>query len=115
VEQQSTAEPLRTVKQAATELGLPYFKLARAIKGGPVPHYTIWNSRRLVRVSEIVRGPTPRRKSHPNLAHRGRPAGDELANSVLTKCCVMRIEHATAHPLMRHRQLAVGACQLAKR
>jgi hypothetical protein len=47
-------EPLRTVKQAAAEVGIPYFKLARAIKGGLIPHYTLYNSRRLVRVSEVL-------------------------------------------------------------
>jgi hypothetical protein len=47
-------EPLRSVKAAAVELGLPYFKLARAVKQGLVPSYTIYNSRRLVRISEIV-------------------------------------------------------------
>lgn len=52
--EQSKAEPLRTVKQAAAELGIPYFKLARAVKEGLVPSYTLYNSRRLVRVSEIV-------------------------------------------------------------
>jgi hypothetical protein len=47
-------EQLRNVKQAAAEIGIPYFKLARAVKAGLVPSYTICNSRRLVRVSEIL-------------------------------------------------------------
>jgi hypothetical protein len=50
----SAAEPLRTIKQAAALLEIPYFKLARAVKNGLVPHYTICNSRKLVRVSEIL-------------------------------------------------------------
>jgi hypothetical protein len=47
-------EQLRTVKQAAADLGLPYFKLNRAVKNGLIPHYSLYNSRRLVRVSEVL-------------------------------------------------------------
>jgi hypothetical protein len=47
-------EPLRSIKEAAAEIGLPYFKLARAVKNRLVPSYTIYNARRLVRVSEII-------------------------------------------------------------
>lgn len=47
------AEPLRTIKQASEELGLPYFKLNGAAKLGLVPTYTFLNGRRLVRVSEV--------------------------------------------------------------
>ena len=47
-------EKLLTVKQAAAELGLPYWKLNRSVKSGLVPSYTLLNSRRLVRLSEIL-------------------------------------------------------------
>lgn len=50
----ASVEQLRTIKQAAATLGLPYFKLARAIKKGLIPYYTLCNSRRLVRVSEVL-------------------------------------------------------------
>jgi len=49
-----STEPLKTIQEAAELLGLPYFKLNRAAKRGLIPTYTIFNSRRLVRVSEVV-------------------------------------------------------------
>lgn len=47
-------EKLCTVKEAAAQIGLPYFKLARAVRDGLIPSYTLYNSRRLVRISEIL-------------------------------------------------------------
>jgi hypothetical protein len=47
-------EPLITLKLAADALGLPYFKVQRAARAGMIPTYTVYNSRRLVRLSEIV-------------------------------------------------------------
>jgi excisionase family DNA binding protein len=43
-----------TLKQAASKLGLPYFKLQRATKAGLIPTHRILNGRRLIRLSEIV-------------------------------------------------------------
>jgi hypothetical protein len=51
---ETTVEPLLTVKAAAKTLGLPYFKLRRAVARDLVPSYRLLNSRRLVRLSEIV-------------------------------------------------------------
>jgi excisionase family DNA binding protein len=42
------------IKEAAELLGLPYWKLQRAVKRGEVPFYTFYNSRKLVRPSEVV-------------------------------------------------------------
>jgi hypothetical protein len=42
-----------TLKQAAFQLNLPYFKLQRAAKRGLFPTYKILNSRPLVRMAEI--------------------------------------------------------------
>jgi excisionase family DNA binding protein len=47
-------EPFFTIKQVASRLHLPYWKLQRAIKRGDIPSYTPFNSRRLVRLSEVV-------------------------------------------------------------
>ncbi len=47
-------EPLVTLKVAAESLGLPYFKIQRAVQSGFIPTYYVYNSRRLVRLSEVV-------------------------------------------------------------
>jgi hypothetical protein len=47
-------EPLLTLKLAAEKLGLPVFKVTRAAKAGAFPSYTLFNSRRLVHLSEVI-------------------------------------------------------------
>ena len=47
-------EPLRTIASVAKELNLPPWKLRRAAKQGVFPTYTLLNSRRLVKLSEVV-------------------------------------------------------------
>lgn len=47
-------EPFLTIKEAARRLGLPYFKLLRAVNAGAIPTYTLHNSRRLVRLPKVV-------------------------------------------------------------
>lgn len=47
-------EPLLTLKEAALALGLPYFKMQRAARLGHLPTYSLLNSRRLVRISEVI-------------------------------------------------------------
>lgn len=47
-------EPLVTFKEAAEQLGLPYFKIQRAARAGLIPTYSLLNSRRYVRVSELI-------------------------------------------------------------
>jgi hypothetical protein len=47
-------EPLITIKAAAEALGLPPWKLSRAAKHGTIPTYRVLNSRKLVKLSEVV-------------------------------------------------------------
>lgn len=47
-------EKLRTIPDAAKELGVYEWALRRAVKRGSVPHYTPFNSRKLVRLSEVI-------------------------------------------------------------
>jgi hypothetical protein len=48
------SEPFFVMAEAAEILGVPYWKLQRAVKKGLVPSYRLLNSRPLVRLSEIV-------------------------------------------------------------
>jgi len=50
----AAGQPLLTLKAAAEALNLPYFKLQRAARAGLIPTYSVYNSRRLVRLSEVV-------------------------------------------------------------
>lgn len=47
-------EGLRTITSVAKELNLPAWKLSRAAKQGLFPTYQILNSRRLVKLSEVI-------------------------------------------------------------
>jgi hypothetical protein len=47
-------EKLITLQQASDALGLPRFKLDRAARAGLIPIYRVYNSRRLVRLSEVI-------------------------------------------------------------
>jgi hypothetical protein len=50
----SAPEKLITIKEAANALGLPAWKLGRAASQGLFPTYSLLNSRRLVRLSEVI-------------------------------------------------------------
>jgi excisionase family DNA binding protein len=50
----SVAEKLLTTHEAAEVVGAHYWQLQRAIKRGDIPSYTPFNSRRLVKLSEVV-------------------------------------------------------------
>jgi excisionase family DNA binding protein len=52
--QPPTMEQFLTVREAAAVVGVAPWKLSRVVKSGSVPSYAIGNTRRLVRVSEIV-------------------------------------------------------------
>jgi hypothetical protein len=54
--QQESRNPdrLLTLKQAAESLGLPYFKLQRAARAGLIPTYRLLNSRRYVKLRDIL-------------------------------------------------------------
>jgi hypothetical protein len=47
-------EKLITIKGAADTLGLSAWKLSRAAKQGLIPTYRLLNSRRLVKLSEVL-------------------------------------------------------------
>lgn len=47
------AEPYVTVRQGAVALGIKYHALLAAVNDGTIPSYRPFNSRRLVRISEI--------------------------------------------------------------
>jgi len=45
---------LRTFNEAAKALGIPYFKVQRAARRGIIPTYSLLNSRRYVKLSDIL-------------------------------------------------------------
>ncbi|MCH4548064.1 helix-turn-helix domain-containing protein [Rhizobium changzhiense] len=47
-------EKLLTIKEAADILDAYYWQLQRAVKRGDIPSYTPFNSRKLVKLSEVV-------------------------------------------------------------
>jgi excisionase family DNA binding protein len=50
----SAPEKLITLQEAADILGCYYWQLQRAVKRGEIPSYRPFNSRKLVRLSEVV-------------------------------------------------------------
>lgn len=50
----SSTERLFSIPQAANQLGVPVSSLRRAVKAGYIPTHTIFNSRKRVRLSEII-------------------------------------------------------------
>jgi len=50
----SAPEKLISIQAAAKELGVHAWALRRAIKSGTIPAYTPFNSRKLVKLSEVV-------------------------------------------------------------
>lgn len=45
---------LITFKEAAASLGAKYWQIQRAVKSGRIPSYAPYNSRRLVKMSEVI-------------------------------------------------------------
>lgn len=45
---------LLTFHEAAAALCLPYFKIQRAAKGGLIPTYSLFNSRKYVKLTDIL-------------------------------------------------------------
>ncbi len=43
-----------TIKQAAKLLNLPYWKLLRCVKEKLIPHYSLYNKRKLVTISDVL-------------------------------------------------------------
>lgn len=50
----SAPEKLMPISQAADCVGAKYWQLGRAVKSGAIPSYTPFNSRRLVKLSEVI-------------------------------------------------------------
>jgi excisionase family DNA binding protein len=50
----SVAEKLLTIREAADIVGAHYWQLQRAVKRGDIPSYRPFNSRKLVKLSEVV-------------------------------------------------------------
>lgn len=50
----SAPEKLITIKEAAEALGAKYWHVQRAVKRGDIPSYTPFNSRKLVKLAEVV-------------------------------------------------------------
>jgi hypothetical protein len=46
-------QKLRTLKEAADYLDLPYFKIQRAARRGLIPTYSLLNSRKYVKIADI--------------------------------------------------------------
>jgi excisionase family DNA binding protein len=49
-----TVEPLLTMKEVAARLNMPVYKVRRAVKDGLLPNYSPYNSRKLLRMSEVL-------------------------------------------------------------
>jgi hypothetical protein len=50
----SDIDRLRTFKDAAEKLGIPYFKVQRAARRGLIPTYSLVNTRKYVRLRDIL-------------------------------------------------------------
>lgn len=47
-------DPLLSIKDAADRVGAKYWQLLRAVQSGRVPYFQPFNSRKLVRLSDVV-------------------------------------------------------------
>lgn len=50
----SAPEKLITIREAADQVGAQYWHIQRLVNRGGIPAYTPYNSRRLVKLSEVV-------------------------------------------------------------
>lgn len=53
-QQEQPVEKLLSIKDAAKQLGIPYWKLNNAANANLIPSYSVLNNRKLVRISEIL-------------------------------------------------------------
>jgi excisionase family DNA binding protein len=51
---QGVREKYISIQEAADEIGAKYWQVQRAAKRGAIPSYTPFNSRRLVKLSEVL-------------------------------------------------------------
>lgn len=49
----SDGDQLLTIKEAADRLRIPYFKIQRAARQGLIPTYSLFNSRKYVKLADI--------------------------------------------------------------
>jgi len=47
-------DKLRTIKEAADEVGAKDWQVRRAVSRGLIPHFTPFNSRKLVRLPDVL-------------------------------------------------------------
>lgn len=47
-------DKLRTFRDAASKLSVPYFKVQRAARAGVIPTYSLFNSRKYVKLRDIL-------------------------------------------------------------
>ena len=47
-------EHLRSMKEVANLIGVPYYQIVRAVKDGLLPSYTISNSKKYLLLSEVM-------------------------------------------------------------
>jgi hypothetical protein len=47
-------DKLRTFQDAAAKLSVPYFKVQRAARAGVIPTYSLFNSRKYVKLRDIL-------------------------------------------------------------
>jgi len=52
-------DKLRTFRAASEELNIPYFKIQRAARSGIIPTYSLLNSRKYVKLSDILKAMSP--------------------------------------------------------
>lgn len=50
---------LRTFRAASEALNIPYFKIQRAARTGLIPTYSILNSRKYVKIGDILKAMSP--------------------------------------------------------
>ena len=56
---EASPEKLYTIQEAAVLLNIYAWRIRRAVKNGLVPSYCLLNSRRLVRLSEVIAAMNP--------------------------------------------------------
>lgn len=52
-------ELMRTFRSASQALNIPYYKIQRAARFGLIPTYSILNSRKYVKLSDIIKVMSP--------------------------------------------------------
>jgi excisionase family DNA binding protein len=63
-----------TIKQAAAALGVQYWKVQRAVQRGDIPHYTLFNTRKLVLLDDILK--IVQQTSTQNTDHAAEPLAE---------------------------------------